>query len=100
MAEQAHVFGMARDSTRHPLAADMSVEANHAVARAEHDVQIVRDEEDAAMSMFTDRCDEFVKLCCAREVDGLRRFVEHQELGVARECPCEQYALKFTAGKL
>ena len=80
-AEQAHIFGMPGYRARLALAANVPVEADHAVARAEHHMQIVGDEKDAAAARVADRCDEFVKLRGACEIHGLGRSSRTRNCG-------------------
>ena len=46
-----------------------------------------------------DRTDELVEGRLANEVDALYRFVEHEEVGLAQQCPGEQDALELAAGQ-
>ena len=99
-AEQTHIFGMPRNRTGPALAADMPVEANHAVTCAKHHMQIVGDEEDAAAAAVADRRDQLIKVRSPGKVHRLRRFVEHQQLRITGERAGKQNALKLAAGQL
>ena len=80
-------------------AADMGVEAEHAVGRRHDDVQVVRDHDDAAPAPLPDRRDAFVEAELPGEVDVLDRLVEDQQVGVAQQRARQQHALALAARK-
>ena len=54
-AEQSCILGMLRHGFRHALAADVLVEANDAVARRHHHMQVVADQQDADAAIGAER---------------------------------------------
>ena len=63
----------------------MMVEANDAVRCGHDEMQIVRDHQDAAIEAVAQTADQLVELDLARDVDPLRRLVQHQEVGRAQQ---------------
>ena len=99
-AEQAHVFRMLRHRLRHARAADVTVEADDAVAARHDDVQVVRDEQHAEAGLVAQAPDQGVELGLAHVVDALHRLVEHQQAGLARQRAGQHDALQFAARQL
>ena len=79
-------------------AADVTVEADDAVAARHDDVQIVRHEQHAEATLVAKACDQVVELGLAGEVDALHRLVEHQQIGIAKERASEHHALQLAPG--
>ena len=96
-AEQAFIFGMFGDGFRHARTAHMVVQAHNPVACAEHHVQIVRDEQNAAAPRVPDCFNQRIKFRLAGEVDILHRFIQHQQLRVAHQRLGQRDSLEFTA---
>ena len=95
--EQALILGMLGDGLRHALTADVLIDADDAVAGAHDDVQIVRDEQNAATAARADRADQLVEIGLAEIVDAAHGFIEHEEIGLPQQRARQQHALKFTA---
>ena len=83
-----HGLGMAH-------AADVAVEANHAVRGRHHQMQIVRHHQYPQIAALAQVPDEIVDLALAGDVDALHRLVEHQEIGLAQERPGQQHAAQL-----
>src|SRR5712671_3809596 len=78
-AEQRTIGGVASHRIGMPAAADMVVEADHAVGGGHHQMQVVRDQQHAAAARVADAADEREQLGLAGDVDALDRLVQHQE---------------------
>ncbi len=89
----AHRLGPAR-------AADVAVEADHAVGRRHHHVKVVADQQHAAAVALAHLLDQRVELELAGEVDALGGLVEQQQVGLARERAGERDALELAAREL
>ncbi len=99
-AEQAHILRMLRHRLRHARAADVAVEADDAVARRHHDVQIVRDEQHAEAAYVAQAPDERVELGLADVVDAAHRLVEHEQRRTSEQRPRQHDALQLAAREL
>src|SRR6266851_307500 len=84
-AEQRAIGGVASHRIGMPAAADMVVEADHAVGGGHHQMQIVRDQQHAAAARVADAADEREELGLAGDVDALDRLVQHQEFRLAQQ---------------
>src|SRR6202000_1236605 len=68
-----HLLGLA-------FAADMAVQADHAVGLRHDDVKIGADEKHAATDLVAQLGDEVIKRRLARDVDAGKRLVEDEKL--------------------
>src|SRR5918996_3313784 len=67
-AEQRHVLGVAAHRLGPARAADVAIEADHAIGRRHHDVQVVADQQHAAAAPVADLLDQPVQLDLAGEI--------------------------------
>ena len=58
--KEADIFGALRHRLRCAAAADMAVKADHGVGRRHDDMQVVRNQQDAAAGRVADRLDQVV----------------------------------------
>ncbi len=98
-AEELQIFRARGDRLRRAATAHMPVEADHRIGVGHDDVQIVRDEEDAAAGFVADAPDEVVKRDFAGKIDALHRFVEDQKVRLARDRAGKKHALELAAGQ-
>ena len=98
--EQPDIFGTLRYGLRRAAAADMAVEADNGVRRSHDDVQVVRNQQDAAAGRVADRLDQIVDRNLAREIDALDGFVKDEEIGLAGDRARHQGPLKLAARKM
>ena len=77
----------------------MPVEAHHAVGRAQHQVEVVGDDQDAAAAPLAKLSDQSVHGQLAGKIDLLDRLVEHQKVGVAQQGAGEQDTPVLAAGE-
>ncbi|MNF93031.1 hypothetical protein D3C84_756910 [compost metagenome] len=76
----------------------VTIEANHLVRGAHHQMQIVGDHQHTATMTVTQAGDQAVQLGLAGHVDTLYRFVEYQQFRFAQQGPGQQHALHFATG--
>jgi hypothetical protein len=98
--EQAQIFGIGNDGFGRAAAADMAVEAQHGVGVGHDDVEVVRDQEDAAAGAVANVADELVERHLAGKIDTLHRLVEHQQVRLAGKRPGQKRALELAAGQV
>ena len=92
-SEQGAIFGRRRHMLGMPLATDMAIEADHAVAGAHDDMKVVADHEHGATCLLSHGLDLTVELGCARLVEPLRRFVENEHFRRCYQGACKEHAL-------
>lgn len=78
----------------------MPVQAQHAVAACHDDVQVVADEQNAALARGPEFGNEIIELSLAFEINATRWFVEHDELGVAHQGARQKDALGFATREI
>ena len=98
-AEKAHIFGVLGHRFGDAGAADVAVEAEHAIGLGHDDVQVVGDEQDADAALVAQIADKSVEVGFAREVDAADGFVEDEEFGIGDQRTREKDALEFAAGE-
>ena len=98
-AEERHVLGMPAHGLGLSGAADVPVDADHAIGGAQHHVEVVGDDQHAAAAPVPQPADQLVHGHLAGEVDLLDRLVEHQQVRVAQQRAGEQDPPELTARK-
>src|SRR5580658_1913819 len=96
-AEQGAIGGIAAHRLGMAAAADMVIEADDAVGRGHHQMEIMRDQQDPAPRLIADAADQREELRLPGDVDALRRLVEREKLGLAQQGARHQHALKLAA---
>jgi hypothetical protein len=81
------------------LAAHMAIEADDVVTLRHHHVKVMADHENAAAVALADIGNQLVHAGLTQEVDGLHRFVENQQLGLAQQSAGKQCALQLASGE-
>ena len=97
-AEKGNVFRVPGDRFRLSRAADVTIQADHPVGCLHDQMQIVRDQQHTATAPPPNAADQGEKLRLPVDVDALNRFVEHQQIGIAKQCPAQEEALELAAG--
>lgn len=100
VAEQLAVLCAGSHRLRRSGAADVPVEADHLVGRCHDDVEIVGDQQDAAVESIADVANQFVEGDLTAVVDSLHRFVQHKEVGAASNGAGQHGALKLATGEM
>lgn len=98
IGKQGKIFRMFGDIMRRAGTAHMVVEAHHAVGGGHDQMQIMADHQNAAAKPAAQLSDQIVQAGLSDHVETLRRFVEDQQLGIAKQRTAQQHALHFAAG--
>ena len=88
----AHIGGQAG-------AADMAVQAIHAIGLRHNDIEIVGNQQHPAAVAVAQVHDHLVDIDRPRDIDVLRRLVEHQEFRLAQHGAREHHPLQLAAGQ-
>ncbi len=97
--EERDIFGMPGHGLGLAGAAEVAVDADHAVGRAHDDMEVVRDHQHAAAILALQAPDQIVEVELAGKIHPLHRLVEDQEVGVAQQGAGKQRALQLAAGQ-
>ena len=98
-AEKPLECRVAGDIERRAHAAHPAVEAEDAVARRQHEMEIVAHEQDAAAPPLARIGNEPVEFDLPGEIDPGERLVEHEEVGIPEERPRQQQTMELPARK-
>ena len=98
-AEHAGVFGSAGHLARRALAADVGVDADDVAGAVHDEVQIVGNQQHAAIQAGADVFYQLVKGRLAREVHPLHGLVKHQKIGLAQDGAGDEHPLQLAAGE-
>src|SRR3990167_6935978 len=98
LAEQLDKGRIEADLFRMAGTADVTVEADHLISGAHHQVQVVGHHQHAAAMTVTQLGDQAVHLGLAGHIDALYRLIQHQQFWLAQQGTCQQHALQFAAG--
>lgn len=96
-AEKGEIGWIIGNRIRMTMAADMLVEANYGIGGCHYQMQIVGNQQHAAIAQFANVVDQCIKRGLAADINPLHWLVKHQQLWVAQECTGEQYTLGFAA---
>ena len=77
----------------------MPIQADHPVGCCHHHMQIVRDQENAAMEFISDLFNELIKSNLAIEIYALYGLVQNEQVRFCGHSACKHYPLKFSTGK-
>ena len=75
----------------------MSVQAENPVGGGHHHVQVMGDQENAAMQFVANAADQVIKRDLAGKVDALDRLVEHKQVGLPGNGTGQKDTLEFAA---
>jgi len=98
--EQPRILGVLRHRFRLARTANMPIEANDAVTLRHHDMQVVRDEQNAEVALVTYASNQIVQVSLSDKIDATRRLIEHEQIGITQKRPRNQNALCFAAREL
>ena len=83
--EQTNLLGMPAHRLWLAGAADMPVDADYPVGRAQHQMKVVGDDQHAAAAPVAQPGDQLMHRQLAREIHLLDRFVQHKQVGIAQQ---------------
>ena len=78
--------------------AEVAIEAEHAIARGHHDVQVVANQQHAAATRVSKPRNQGVKLGLASEIDAANGLVEHKQIWPLRSARARIHALQLATG--
>ena len=93
LSEQLDESRIAADLLGMAGTADVTVEADHLIGGAHHQMQIVGNHQHAAAVTVTQTGDQAVQLGLTGHVYALHRFIKHQQFRLAQQRPGQQHAL-------
>ena len=73
----------------------MAVKANYLIGGSHHEMQVVGYQKDPTSEFLANCADQIVKFNFSAIVNALNRFVQDQQIWLARDGPGHQSALKF-----
>ena len=82
------------------LAADMPIQADHAIGGAHDYMEIMADHQDRAAGPVANTFDQPIKCRFARLVQPLGRLIKNQKIGIAEKGSGKQDPLGFATGKV
>ncbi len=81
------------------VATDVTVETHHGVGGRHNDMQIMRNEQHAAVEPIAYFANQFIESDFTGEIHTLNRFVQNHQIGFADQRPGQQRPLKLAAGQ-
>src|SRR5690606_173066 len=75
------------DRLRMSFTAHVLVKTNDRVCSSHDQMQIVRHQQHATLSLFADVVDQTVQRCLSSNIHALYRFIQNQQLWITQQCP-------------
>jgi len=80
MTVHLKIFRVAGNHRRGPTAADVTVQAQNPIGSCHHQVEIMGDHQDTAITLITNLTDQLIEFHLTMDIDPLYRLIKNQQV--------------------
>ena len=93
--KQSNIFWVLGDRLRYAVAANVTIDADDAIALRHDDMKVVADQENTESPLVPDPADQGIELSLTNVIDATNGLVENEQIGISDESASENDALQL-----